>query len=69
MKKSIDIKKIIKNNPLVKEKTFEKEQALIVSRRKLTKPTEYDILPPFTTERRIRTSVENEDEDITCVNY
>ncbi len=64
MRKKIDYKKIIKNNPLIKEKKFQITQDLIEERKKIsTKQVEYNILPPFTTERRLKTSDEINDED------
>lgn len=55
-----DVKIIIKNNPLIEEKSFNEERETIISRRDRANKPQYNILPPFTTKRRIRTSVENE---------
>ena len=54
-KNKIDIRKIAKDNPLIKLKEYEKESKLL-EQRKDNRRCEYNILPPFTTERRIRTS-------------
>lgn len=59
MTKKINIKKIIANNPMIDEKEFEKSQKLLEERKKIgVKGVEYNILPPFTTKRQIKTSEE-----------
>lgn len=59
MSKNINVKTIIKNNPLIEEKSFVKERSLIISRKNMANKPKYNILPPFTTEKQIRTSVED----------
>lgn len=64
MKKKINYIKIIKSNPLIKEKNFQTAQDLIEERQKTMLPrVGYNIIPPFTTERRLKTSDEINGED------
>ncbi len=57
MVKKLNIKKVIANNPAIDEKEFRKTQKLLEERKK-TSVTRvgYNILPPFTTKRQIKTS-------------
>ncbi len=59
MVKKINKKKIIANSPLIDEEEFNKSQKLLKERKKTgVKSVEYNIIPPFTTKRQIRTSEE-----------
>lgn len=59
MAKKVNIKKIIANSPLIDEEEFNKSQKLLKERKKTgAKGVEYNIIPPFTTKRQIRTSKE-----------
>lgn len=71
MNKKINYKKIIKINPLIKEKKFQIAQDLIEEREKTANTrVGYDILPPFTTERRLKTSDETNNEDrVEVIHY
>jgi len=63
MIKTHDLQKIIANNPAINKKQFQKAHKLLEERKKSgAKSAEYNILPPFTTERRIRTLNEADDE-------
>lgn len=56
MKKIIDPKEIIKNNPFIKEKEFKAEQIAIQKRKGMSKQVKYNIVPPFTTENQMHTA-------------
>jgi hypothetical protein len=57
MKNKMNIKEIIKHNKLINEKKFRKERADIKRAGASLEQVKYNIIPPFTTERRIKTSI------------
>lgn len=56
MKKTINPKAIIKDNPFIKEKEFNVEQIAIQKRKGMSKQVKYNIVPPFTTENQMHTA-------------
>ena len=55
MTNKIKIKKIIADNPAIDEEEFYRFRKILETRKQMgVKGAKYDILPPFTTRRRIK---------------
>ncbi len=63
MPTKLDPQKIIANNPAINKDKFQESHKLLEERQKSgAKSAEYNILPPFTTQRRVRVLNETDDK-------